>query len=507
MDFAFLDRLFPSPGSVYPGSRQTVQLEQTLTIGGAPIVDCLSAMMQLMRSQQRAIEELQGQIEHQSTDQIHRISRLEQYVSHLTIDVKLDERPVAAYGQAPMPTMGDAVRTIEYRLTQLENKRRQTLLGQVVRIADDARRRDAFQQWSLVARAKGMLRDLCVGQAKRTRHRYLQKWMRYVALSKADQVNKRRIRALNYLSSKNVVQRFYDKWRRFIEVSQEMKVRSRLEMAIKVEGMTSVSNRSLARRYFSKMVLFVGECRTMQYRVKYILSMEQQQSRGMALKYLQKWLAYHKLLQLLRSRTAVVNVQSSRVFRALAQRYFENWKLCSQRRILRRQTRSVVPRLHHAHLVLLARRYFGKLESFARLNAERREKEAMQLALQQLARRCDALGLQLDLGLQTLSHTNGVLSKVLEHVSFNSSWERKHSSHSPARGDESQANQTRYADPSATSADAVEASLRGAENWAGSSNLDAWVAGAGNPVAASSAEDLLLQLRSRLQRVNQQPSN
>lgn len=501
MDFAFLERLFPPPGTIYPASRQ-VQLEQTLTIGGAPIVDCLSAMMQMIRSQQRVIEDLQGQIENQSQDQIQRIDRLERYVSHLTVDLKLDERPVTAYGQGAMPTMGDAVRTMEYRLTTLENKRRQNLLGQVVRIADEARRHNSYQQWSLVARAKGMMRDLCVGQAKQTRQRYFRKWVRYLAAAKTDQVNKRRIRALNYLSTKNVVQRYYDKWRRFIEVSQEIKVRTRLEMVMKVEGMSSVSNRALARRFFSKFVLFVAECRTMQHRVKVVLGMEQQQSRSIAVTYMRKWVAHHTLVQLLRSRTAVVNNQSSRAFRALALRYLDKWKVCSQRRIMRRQTRSVVPRLHHAQLVQLARRYFGKLEMFAKLSAERREKEAMQLAVQQLARRCDALGLQLDLGLQTLSHTNGVLSKVLEHVSFNSSWERRQPGHQspPQRGTDSRG--AVHADPVP-----ADASLRPTGNWGETSNeLDAWVTGVRSAPGAQSAEDLLLQLRSRLQKVNEHSS-
>jgi hypothetical protein len=498
MDFALLDRIFPPPGTMYSGTRQ-VQLEQTLTISGAPLVDCLAAMMQMIRSQQQMVEDLQSQIENQSQDQIQRIERLERYVSHLTVDLKLDERPVAAYGQGPMPTIADAVRTVEYRLTQLENKRRQNLLAQVVRIADDARRRDTYQQWSLVARAKGMMRDLTMGQSKRTRLRYFQKWIRFLATAKADQVNKRRIRALNYLSTKNVVQRYYDKWRRFIEQSQETKIRMRLETAMKVEGMASVSNRALARRYFSKLVYFVAECRTMQFRVKQVLGMEQQRSRAIAVSYFRKWISHHALVQLFRSRSAVVNTQSSRAFRTLALRYLENWKVCSQRRILRRQTRSVVPRLHHAQLIILARRYFAKLETFARLNAERREKEAMQLAIQQLARRCDSLGIQLDLGLQTLSHTNGVLSKVLEHVSFNSSWERKQTSQSPPR------DTARHTTESivVSTTEVAHASLRGG-GW-GDSDLDAWVAGSGRP-GAQSAEDLLLQLRTRLQKVNEQPS-
>lgn len=503
MDFSFLDRVFPPAGGMYPGARQ-VQLEQTLTISGAPLVDCLAAMMQMIRSQQRTIEDLQSQIENQSQDQIQRIDRLERYVSHLTVDLKLDERPVAAYGQGAMPTMADAVRTVEYRLTQMENKRRQNLLAQVVRIADDARRRDSYQQWSLVARAKGMMRDLTMGQAKRTRQRYFQKWFRYLAAVKSDQVNKRRVRALNYLSTKNIVMRYYDKWRRFIELSQEMKVRSRLEMALKVEGMASVSNRALARKYFSKIVYFVAECRTMQFRVKQVLGMEQQQSRSVALTYFNKWTNFHQLVQLFRSRSAIVNTQSSRAFRGLALRYLEKWRACSQRRILRRQTRSVVPRMHHAQLVTLARRYFTKLEGYARLNAERREKEAMQLAIQQLARRCDSLGIQLDLGLQTLSHTNGVLSKVLEHVSFNSSWERKQASgHSPQRAGETDARRgSEQVTTQVTTTEVVQASLRG--GW-GDSDLDAWVAGSGRP-GAQSAEDLLLQLRTRLQKVNDQPS-
>lgn len=502
--FDVLERMFPSNlfSAYAQNSRQQVTLEHQITINGAPIGDCLAAMMSVIRSQQRTIEDLRQHIESQSTDAVQRVDRLERYVTLLTRDVKLDNRPIPAYGQGPMPTLADSVTTVEYRLTQLENKRRQMLLRQVTDIANRCRMRGTFEQWVLVARAKGMMRDLFLGQLKRTQLRYYQKWTRYLAASKADQVNRRRVRALNYLSSKGLVQRYYDKWRRFILQSREDKIARRLGAAMKVEGMGAVSNRSIARRYLVKWTQFVSECRSMQFRVKFILQLESDRSRAIAVRYLGKWSAHHRLTKALQQRLTVVNQQSAKAFRALALRYLANWKDCSKRRLMRRQTRAVIPRMHHLQLVALARRYFLKMEMYSKWIGEKREKEAMQLAIQQLARRCDALGAQLDLGLQTLSHTNGVLSKVLEHVSFNSSWEKKRaSSTSPQRFEDPVANVHGAAPTTQHRAHEAATGVSGRGGWSTAGVDDGWLA------PSTTADDILLQLRSRLQKMNDVPQS
>lgn len=504
---AVLDQLFP-PASLgfSSGQRGSSQLsvEHSITIAGVPIGECLGSMVQLIRQQNRVIEELQSQVLQQSVDHMQRIERLERYVTLLTRDLRLDVRPVAAYGQAALPTIADAVTTMEYRLTTMENKRRQQLMKHCVTIATRGRLYAAYQQWSLVARAKGMMRDLTVGQSKRLRQRYLAKWLRFIQISKADQVNKRRVRALNYLSTKNIVQRYYDKWRRFLSSVHDYKVKLQIANHAKSENMSAVTTRGLARRYFKNWVRFVGECHAMAVRVKATLAMEQLSSRVLAQRYLHKFAAYVRLMQVLRYRHNTVHGLSAKAFQRLALTYLDKWKECSSRRIKRRQSRSMVPRLHHLNLVLLARRYFGKLELFAKWNVERREKQAMQLAIQQLARRCDTLGSQLDLGLQTLSHTNGVLSKVLEHVSFNSSWEhRKRASGGSPSPHGTVPEPFAAVAPSSLPPTASTNVATGASNPYASAwgiDTDEWTR---NP--PSSADELLTQLRSKLQKIHETP--
>lgn len=475
------------------GGAPPMTVQQAIQIGGVPLNECLSSMMDLIRLQQRTIEDLQVR----DRENLDRIGQLERYVSVISRDLRLDTRPIACYGQPDMPTISDSLTNVEYRVTRLIQQRHYFIRKQCALILRNGELRSAFQRWMSYA----SLRSLFHGSSRSLLARYSSKWRRYVEWSKLNSARQRHQRALRYLSTKALVMRYYNTWRRYIVYMDQQHNDRRLILGGRAETVAQATMRGLARRFFIRWVEFIGECRLMQHRVNAVGTLEQRGSRILARKYLAKWLTYRGLMVALRIRHGNVNLQASKAHKRLASIYVAKWRLFAQRCSFSRQARSAVPRLHHLRLVALARRYFGKLQSFAKFHREQREKMAMQLAIQQLARRCDSLGSQLDIGLQTLSHTNSVLSKVLEHVSFNPavSPPRHEDVHVDPRANTSAAT-LRDLSPMSPPKSAVPRGGWGVYDpeWADHRGEDS----EGN--RPMSAEELLVQLRSRLAKAMEQ---
>ena len=472
------------------GGAPPITVQQAIQIGGVPLNECLASMMDLIRLQQRTIDDLQNR----DRENLDRIGQLERYVSVISRDLRLDARPISCYGQPDMPTISDSLTNVEYRVTRLIQQRHYYIRKQCALILRNGDLRTAFQRWQSYA----TLRSLFHGSSRSLLSRYSHKWRRYIEWSKVNRARQRHQRALRYMSTKVLVNRYYDTWRRYVVFMDQQHNDRRLILGGRAETVAQATMRGLARRFFVRWVDFIAECRLMQHRVHAVGTLEQRGSRLLARKYLAKWLTFRGLMTALRIRNGNVNLHASKAHKRLASIYLDKWRAFAQRCSFNRQARSAVPRLHHLRLVALARRYFQKLQAFARFHREQREKMAMQLAIQQLARRCDSLGSQLDIGLQTLSHTNSVLSKVLEHVSFNPAI-------SPSRHED-----PHQADPRANSA---AATLRDLSPMSPPKSAPRGGWGVYDPewndrddaaTRPMSAEELLVQLRSRLAKAMEQ---
>ena len=391
-------------------------LQMGMMVNGRPITEVLSMMMTTIRSQEAMINDLQETIRRQHEEAERRHSRLEHYVAHVQSDLKLEMRPIGCYGQPAMPTISDSVTNVEYRLTLLEQRGKKKIQHDLLSITTRTLALRFFQVWLRFRRFREVLRGIR-GEVRSNHLSYFfNKWKRYRQDSRKRRGYSRKLRSLQFVASKGLVLRYLDKWFRFLTVSSENRRQRILKNNDVARVMSTVTMRGLARTYFLKWFRNHIFLRQRYEQSRAVLSMEHSATRVLAVKYFVRWREHQQAAHVRSVRHRLVLLHATKAYQALARRYLRYWVKGALRRRRRMQGKALIPRLHHLQLTNVARRYFFKFCVWTRFNQEKKLREEWQGVIHRLSDRADALSTQLDVGLQTLSHTNAVLARVVDVV-------------------------------------------------------------------------------------------
>lgn len=403
MATAALDALLPA-----------VAPPQTILINGKPLNEVLTVVANTIRQQQEEFRKFHEQQRNENKLFSQRLDALEGRVGRIENDLKIDQRPIRAYGQAAAECIFDSLSTVEYRVFRCEWKNRIQMRNHLLNMTEKSQLSDCFQRWMKHRNMKAAA-SLLMGKSQGSvRLQFFSRWRSAVVENKAIRRNRRLVRSVLFVSAKNLAAAYFQKWLVLRNEAAEAEIRRRQRNAELADTLASLSTRGLARRYFGKFLRYQDHVAYAQARYQQAARLEVANHRRLAQNAYEKLEEFTNFRLFNVRRRRVIASKQKHALRSLVARYLDKWALYVRVAQRREARLALMARMHHSHQMRLASRYFTKFIRFVpEVHQERRFRE-LATYLTIIAKKYDSLGDQLDLGLDNLSHTNQVVSRVVD---------------------------------------------------------------------------------------------
>eukprot|EP01059_Diplonema_ambulator_P000992 TRINITY_DN10763_c1_g1_i1.p1 TRINITY_DN10763_c1_g1~~TRINITY_DN10763_c1_g1_i1.p1 ORF type:complete len:678 (+),score=122.76 TRINITY_DN10763_c1_g1_i1:169-2034(+) len=197
------------------------------------------------------------------------------------------------------------------------------------------------------------------------------------------------------------------------------------------ENLLLTTNKGVRSRCWRKWKAFTKTKRTKRHAVDALAGVNK---KVLMMKYFTKLAAFWKARAVRKTKLTAVDALALLNSKVLMAKYYRKLhrfaKAIGKLRRRRMLQNKLVGELFGKSVKTLARRAFKKLENYARSKAREREKEVLGKIsglveqvrngdgekYEEIVKKCEALGTQVDVGLKTLTNTNSVLNKLVDRL-------------------------------------------------------------------------------------------
>lgn len=387
-----------------------------VTVNGRPLAEVLTVVANALRAQQEDIRQFRMQHSSDMAEVARRFEAVEARVTRLETDLQIQRRPFAAYGQPHMPTAYDAIASIEYRVHRSSTAVRLNAEADIGAAYAKGVLQRYFKKLFVYAALRVAVRRMAADSRSVTLAAAMRRWAAGAAVLKARRAAERKVAALRFVSDRRIVGVYFGK---YIEWHKDLNARlaeKRARDQRVANELAAYNLRGTVRRFFAKWSQYQGHFAFNANRYRAAQRLEVANHQRTALRAYEAWAEFtnYRLFEVRRHRAIATRQKQS--LRALVLRYLATWQRFVAVQQARQSAYVLVTRMNHAATMRLARRYFEKILRFVTLTQQRRRTEEIAAYLTLLAKKYDSLGAQLDLSLDNLSHTNGVLSRVVDTI-------------------------------------------------------------------------------------------
>eukprot|EP00758_Cryptobia_borreli_P015801 Tbor_TRINITY_DN6055_c1_g7::TRINITY_DN6055_c1_g7_i1::g.10581::m.10581 len=408
---------------------------QACLINGIPLNEVLTIIANTLRAQHEELQEHKAKDENDKRIINERLQVLEDKVSNIEYDLNISARPINAYGMATMDTLYDHLTTCEYRLHRGEKKNKTQTYFILLNKTNKERSDYFFSKWLRWRNARASATALMHRSHLIIRLRTYKRWKLAKELIQKERREKKALRFLLYNTAKELASLYLKKWKTWHKETEEMLITKTIRDNETAETIANIANRGLVRRYFAMWATYQDHLRYIQGKYNDAIQLEVSSHRKLAQNTYEKWEEFtnYRLFEVRRRR--IIVTKHKQALRTIALRYLYKW--CTFVKIVQRREAILllVTRMHHAAIMRIGHRYFNNILRFVNLRQQQREQKEVFNLLSSLSKKYDILGEQLDMGLDNLSHTNGVLSRVVDTLLLTSDAPQVQSLLSVHRGD------------------------------------------------------------------------
>ena len=403
MSTAALDALLP-----------TVAPPQTILINNKPLNEVLTVIANTIRQQQEEFRKFHDTQKGENKIFNQRLEALEGRVDRIEKDLKITERPIGAYGQAPAPCIFDSLSTVEYRVFRCEQKNKIQTYEELLDKTNKARAAYFLSKW-LRRRHMQAAASLMMGTSfGNTRLQFFGRWKAALEANKSQRRAKRLVRSVLFVSAKSLASSYFRKWLQYRnDLAEGARQRRARNMELS-DTLASLTSRGLVRKYFGKLCRYQDHVAYVKSRYHQAGRLEVANHRALAQNAYEKWEEFTNFRLFNIRRRRVITSKQKHALRTLVSRYLDKWALFVRVAPRREAKLALVGRMHHSQQMRLASRYFIKFVRFIPQVHQQRQFRELATYLTIIAKKYDSLGDQLDLGLDNLSHTNQVVSRVVD---------------------------------------------------------------------------------------------
>lgn len=387
-----------------------------LTVNGRPLNDVLTVIANALRSQQDEIRDFKQLHQQHMKEVAQKLTELDGRIRTIEVDLQISRRPFAAYGQPPMGTAYDAITTMEYRLHRSSCAVRTNINQDIAAFYTKAVLQRYWAKLSKYVTLRTAVRNMSGASRLLTLGGMYRRWQAGVALIKQRRSRARNVSAIIYTNGKLLTATYLRKW---LEWHKDLHARlheKRARDAKVSDALATFNLRGVVRRYFNKWAQYQEHLAYNAHRYRQAQHLEVVAHRTVALNAYERWQEFtnYRLFEVRRQRA--INTRHKQALRALVLRYLTKWQRFVSVQQARQAKYVLVARMHHSATMRLARRYFDKILRFVTFTQQRRRSDELAAYLTLLAKKYDAMGEQMDLSLDNLTHTNGVLSRVVDTI-------------------------------------------------------------------------------------------
>jgi hypothetical protein len=382
-----------------------------VTVGGEPLTMVVAKIVRAMQQQHTAFEELRDYTYRTNAEQWERIAALEASVARLDDDVGIQQRPLLQ-----QPTLLAATLSLERRITALNHRRQATTAATLMRRVDQARLLLFFKRWSDRARLRHAAHTLFgTSRLVATSLRFAA-WRRWLQLRQARRTRERKVRGLFHVVKTQCARAALSRWQHLTAqrlLESDAAREQRKDLAAK---MAALALRGHARLRFMDWKDFAAMRHRRHQLVALCDKMAIMSHRAVAKRAFEKWQIVEVTRRGGRVRRALATCAATAALRSHTRLRFQRWLGWVQRARGRRVAAKLVPRLHHQRCLDIARKYFATLRRHVMVEAKARETNEIHSMFDELGRRCDVLGSQLDVAAKAIGSTNQALSKLAHRI-------------------------------------------------------------------------------------------